>query len=245
MKASIQSDRKRQNGLMKIEARVIEWLCARMPNWVTPNQLTAFGLIGAGMIFTSLMLGKGNRWWLLGGIAGLTVHWLGDSLDGRLAHFRRRPRKWFGFVLDILADYTSLCVVSAGFALYLSRYKFVPILFMAAYGGGMIIATLRYKITGSYRIDSGRLGPTEMRLVIAGILLVEIALPHSVILFGSLATMLMLMSDIVEVRLLLRTADERDRSEARKLRVEKSSANGVLYAEAGTPISMIWPLSKS
>jgi phosphatidylglycerophosphate synthase len=220
MTTSIQSERQRQNGLMKVEARVIAWLCARMPDWVTPNRLTTFGLMGAGVILTSLLLGKENRWWLLGGIIGLAIHWLGDSLDGRLAYYRRRPRKWFGFVLDVLADWASLCTVSMGFVLYLPRYEFLPILFMAIYGSGMLIATLRYKITNCYRIDSGKFGPTEMRLVVAGILLVEIALPQSVILFGGVATLMMLISDVVELRKLLRTADRRDRAEAREFQVK-------------------------
>jgi phosphatidylglycerophosphate synthase len=187
-----------------------------MPAWVTSNQLTAFGLLGAGVVFLALILGKLNRWWLLGGIGGLAMHWFGDSLDGRLAYYRRRPRKWYGFTLDIMADWVSLCVMSAGFALYSARCKFVPIIFMAAYGGGMLIAATRYKIAGQYRIDSGKFGPTEMRLVIAAILLVEIALPQSVIFCGSLATLCLLFSDVSEFKKLLHTANQRDRAETKQ-----------------------------
>jgi phosphatidylglycerophosphate synthase len=97
MPVSIQSERHRQNLLMQLEARVITWLCGRMPEWVTPNRLTAFGLAGAGVVFTALLLGSLNRWWLLGGIIGLAIQWFGDSLDGRLAYYRGKPRKWFGF----------------------------------------------------------------------------------------------------------------------------------------------------
>jgi phosphatidylglycerophosphate synthase len=215
MMTTIQSDRQRQNSLMNLETHAVTWLCCRMPAWVTSNQLTAFGLLGAGVVFLALILGKLNRWWLLGGISGLAMHWFGDSLDGRLAYYRRRPRKWYGFTLDIMADWVSLCVMSAGFAMYFARCKFVPIIFMAAYGAGMLIAATRYKITGQYRIDSGKFGPTEMRLVIAAILLVEIALPQSVIFCSSLATFCLLLSDLSEFKKLLNTANQRDHAETK------------------------------
>jgi hypothetical protein len=112
-----------------------------------------------------------------------------------------------------MADWMALCWVSTGFAFYFPRYKFIPFIFMAAYGAGMLIAATRYKIAGKYRIDSGKFGPTEMRFAIAGILLLEMALPQSVIIVGSLATLIMLANDAIEFRQLLRTADRRDRSE--------------------------------
>ncbi|MCG3120797.1 MAG: hypothetical protein ALAOOOJD_03639 [bacterium] len=216
MNNAIRNDRQRKNVLKNWETQAVTWLCSRMPPGVTSNQLTAFGLAGSGVIFTALFLGRAQRWWLLGGILGLAIHWFGDSLDGRLAYYRRQPRKWFGFVLDLMADWISLCLISAGFAVYFPRYKFIPITFMAAYGAGMLIAATRYKITGRYRIDSGRFGPTEMRLLIAAILVVEIALPQSVMLCGGFALLGMVSSDVVEFRRLLRTANKRDRVEAGK-----------------------------
>jgi len=218
MPASIQSERRRQNFLMTFEAQIVAWLCCRMPRWVTSNRLTALGIAGAGLVFIALLLGRSERWWLLAGIAGLAIHWFGDSLDGRLAYYRGKPRKWYGFVLDVMADWISLCLVSAGFAVYFARYKFIPVIFMAAYGAGMLIAITRYKITGKYRIDSGKFGPTEMRLVIAMILLVEIFIPKSAIIFGSLATLMMLASDVIELRQLLQIADRRDRAEKKERR---------------------------
>ncbi len=217
MPASIQSERRRQNFLMTFEAQTVTWLCSRMPRWMTSNRLTALGIAGAGLVFIALLLGRGERWWLLTGIAGLAIHWFGDSLDGRLAYYRGKPRKWYGFVLDVMADWISLCLVSAGFAVYFAQYKFVPIIFMAAYGAGMLIATTRYKITGKYRIDSGKFGPTEMRLVIAMILLIEIFFSQSVIIFGSLAALMMLASDVIEFRRLLQAANRRDRSEKKQM----------------------------
>jgi phosphatidylglycerophosphate synthase len=225
MPASIQSERRRQNFLMQLEARIVASFCRRMPGWVTSNRLTVFGIAGAGLVFSALLLGRSERWWLLAGIIGLAIHWFGDSLDGRLAYYRGAPRKWYGFVLDVMADWISVCLISAGFAVYFTRYKFVPIIFMAAYGAAMLIAATRYKIAGHYRIDSGKFGPTEMRLVIAAILLVEIVLPQSVIVSGGFAALLMLASDAIEFRQLLRTADQRDRAEKKERRQRKKAKN--------------------
>jgi phosphatidylglycerophosphate synthase len=223
MPASIQSERQRQNFLMRLEAQTVAWLCGRIPRWATSDHLTSFGIVGAGLVFVALLLGRSQRWWLLAGIVGLAINWFGDSLDGRLAYYRGKPRKWYGFVLDIMADWISLCLMSAGFAVYFTRYKFVPIIFMAAYAAGMLIAMTRYKITGNYRIDSGKFGPTELRLVIAIILLVEIIFPQSVILFGGFATLIMLTSDAVEFHRLLQAANRRDCAEKKEQRLRSTA----------------------
>jgi hypothetical protein len=39
------------NVLAKTERRVLTWLCARLPKWVTPDVLTGLGLAGAVIIF--------------------------------------------------------------------------------------------------------------------------------------------------------------------------------------------------
>ena len=44
-------DRIQQNVLAASERRLLNWLCARMPLWVTPDVLTVLGMIGAFAIF--------------------------------------------------------------------------------------------------------------------------------------------------------------------------------------------------
>ena len=65
MPASIQSERRRQNFLMTVEAQTVAWLCRRMPKWITSNRLTAFGIAGAGLVFIALLLGRSEHWWIL------------------------------------------------------------------------------------------------------------------------------------------------------------------------------------
>ncbi|MDZ7269164.1 MAG: CDP-alcohol phosphatidyltransferase [candidate division KSB1 bacterium] len=211
--ASKNDTRKRRNWLRRQERHAITWLCRRTPQFVTSNILTGLGLVGAIVIFLSLTAAGQNRWWLMGAIPGLALHWLGDSLDGRLAYFRNRPRKWFGFALDLMMDWISLCVVAAGLALYFNSLRFVPIVFMVAYGGRMLIAVVHYTITKVYRIDSGKIGPTEVRLLLACAALAEIFLPGSLLLLTSLATLALLVVDGLELAHLLSAADQRDRAE--------------------------------
>ncbi len=203
-------ERQRSNWLMLHERSTIAWLCPRMPWWLTSNMLTGLGVIGSAMLAAAMILGRSDRWWLLAGILGLAVNWFGDSLDGRLAYFRKRPRKWYGFVLDLMMDWTSLCLIVAGSAYYLPKFKFIPVAFMAVYGARMLIAALGYKITEEYRIDSGQVGPTEVRLLVAAALLLEIFIPGTLLGLGVLASAALFCVDIFEFRKLLKCADARD-----------------------------------
>lgn len=206
-------ERQRSNWLMQQERRMIEWCCPRLPHWLSSNMLTGLGAFGSAWLCAALMLGRNERLWLLTGIVGLAINWFGDSLDGRLAYYRKRPRKWFGFVLDLMTDWVSLCLVTAGIAFYLPTFKFIPVAFMAVYGARMLIAALSYKITDAYRIDSGKVGPTEVRLLMSAVLIVETAWPGILPLLGLFATLVLLVVDLVELRNLLALADIRDRLE--------------------------------
>ncbi len=43
--------RVQENLLARTERRVLNHFCARMPAWVTPDRLTALGMLGAFMVF--------------------------------------------------------------------------------------------------------------------------------------------------------------------------------------------------
>lgn len=208
--------RERSNWLMRREQRALAWLCRHTPAFVTSDMLTVLGLAGSGVIFVSIFMAQTNRLWLVGAILGLSIHWLGDSLDGRLAYFRNRPRKWYGFALDIMVDWISLCIVAAGLAIYFASLKFIPVIFMVAYGARMLIAVLSYKILDVYRIDSGKIGPTEVRILTAFAFCFEIFVPGSLLVVTSLATVLLLGVNVFEFYQLLQSANARDKAERPK-----------------------------
>ena len=53
--------------------------------------------------------------YLLFSLLGLFINWFGDSLDGRLAYYRNKPRKWFGFTLDLIVDWLGTILMGLGF----------------------------------------------------------------------------------------------------------------------------------
>jgi len=207
------SDRQRTNVLKRAESQAIQLFCKHMPAWVTPNFLTTVGLAGGLIVFLGLWLARTNILFLLISILGLALHWFGDSLDGRLAYYRNTPRKWFGFSLDVVVDWISIFAMGLGCYMYLPRYRVVAFLLIAAYGAAIVIALLRYKISGNYKIDLFNFGPTEMRVLIAAVLLLEIFRPDSLLQFCVIAALVLTVMNIVELREVLRLADARDASE--------------------------------
>ena len=213
MEGKILSDRERTNILKTWEFQFISYLCAKMPPWITPDRLTLIGIGGAGIIFLGLYLGQVSRFFLIISIIGLAIHWFGDSLDGRLAYFRNIPRKWYGFSVDLLADWVSVVLISLGAYFYLPEYKFLPSFYVVAYGALMFMSLLRYKITDEYSIDAFHMGPTEMRIVIAIIFLIEIFIPGTLTLVTLIGGLLLMLVAILALRGLIQIANERDARE--------------------------------
>ena len=213
MNTQKKQDRVRTNLLRKWEQQAIQYFCPRIPSWVTPNVLTAIGFSGSLIVGLGFWLGIEQRAFLLLAVAGLAVNWFGDSLDGRLAYYRKTPRKWFGFSLDVNVDWTAACVTALGFYFYLPEYKFVALIFVVAYGGSMIISLLRYRETNDYSIECFTCGPKDMRIILSIFLLVEIFQPGVLLVFAFAGSLLLIVFNAFESRTLLREADLRDLAE--------------------------------
>ena len=100
---AISKDRQRTNMLRRFEQRAIAYLVQRMPLFVSSNMLTGIGFLGNLILALSFVFGAiYSPYFLLFGIIGSFINWFGDSLDGRLAYYRNKPRKWYGFTLDII-----------------------------------------------------------------------------------------------------------------------------------------------
>jgi hypothetical protein len=174
-------------------------------------------LVASLVIFYGFYLAKNDPNFFAVSIAGFAVQWFGDSLDGRLAYYRNIPRKWYGFALDMCMDWASTVLMGLGFYFYLGdEYKIVAFLFIAAYAWIMILTLMKYKITGSYSIDSGLLGPTELRIGICIVLLISIFYPQVLIMFACVIVGVVSIIDFVEFRNVLKLGDERDRAEKEK-----------------------------
>ncbi|OIV40471.1 CDP-alcohol phosphatidyltransferase family protein [Flavobacterium johnsoniae] len=209
------SDRKRTNILKRAEQSTIVFLLPKVPEFISPNLLTLIGTFGSGLVFLAFVLGTyAANWYLLLGIIGLAINWLGDSLDGRLAYYRNIPRRWYGFALDIIADWIGIVLIGFGYYIYAENgTQIVAFAFVALYGWSIIISQLRYKITNEYSIDSGFVGPTELRFIIALILILEVLFQGSIAYLAGLITVILLIINIVDSVKLLKLGDLKDKNQ--------------------------------
>ncbi|SDZ87525.1 hypothetical protein SAMN05216331_10837 [Porphyromonadaceae bacterium KH3R12] len=211
----IAKDRERTNILREWEQKSIAYLVQRVPSWISSDGLTAIGFFGNIMVASSFVMGAFiNRYLLLVSLLGFGINWIGDSLDGRLAYYRNKPRKWYGFSLDVTVDWIGTFIIGLGYTIYApGLWKYVGFLFVVLYGWEMITAQLRYKIGGQYSIDSGIFGPTEVRLLLGTIITVEVFVPGSIQYLASIACLVLLISNLIEASKLLKLADERDKTD--------------------------------
>lgn len=209
------SDRKRTNILKRAEQSTIVFLLPKVPKFISPNLLTLIGTLGSGFVFLAFVLGTYfTNWYLLLGIIGLGINWLGDSLDGRLAYYRNIPRRWYGFALDIIADWIGIVLIGFGYYIYAKNgTQVLAFAFVALYGWSIIISQLRYKITNEYSIDSGFVGPTELRFIIALILVLEVLFPGSITYLAGLITVLLLIINTIDSFKLLKLGDLKDKNQ--------------------------------
>lgn len=221
----IATDRQRTNMLREWEQKTIAYLVQKVPSWISSDGLTAIGFFGNLMVASSFVLGAFlDRGWLLLSLLGFFINWVGDSLDGRLAYYRNKPRKWYGFSLDVTVDWVGTILIGTGFSIYApGLWKYAGFFFVVLYGWEMITAQLRYKVGGQYSIDSGIFGPTEVRLALGAIITLEVIVPGSIQYLATVACVFLLISNFVESRRLLKMADEQDKA-ARQLKENERDA---------------------
>ena len=212
---SIFKDRARTNLLKKQEQHTIVWLVQRMPDWLTSNMLTALGFFGYIIVFGSFLLATFvSRTYLLLGIIGFAINWFGDSLDGRLAYYRKKPRKHYGFALDITIDWLSIILIGMGYIIYIDGiWELFGYGFVVMYGWEMIVALIRYKLTGKYSIDAGKMSPTEVRIIVGAIMIAEVILPGSLEYTAATLAIAIFIVNVMDTNRLLRIADEIDKKE--------------------------------
>jgi len=122
----------------KQEEMAISWLVQRIPSFITSNMLTGIGFFGNMIVCASFILASFySRSFLLLGLIGFAISWFGDSLDGRLAYYRNKPRRKYGFTLDITIDWISIILIGLGYIIYAEgAWKMLGYGFVVLYGWG-------------------------------------------------------------------------------------------------------------
>lgn len=155
-----------QNVLAKSERKLLDWLCARMPGWVTPDLLTTIGVIGAIGTFIGYWASMLDDEWLWLAIAGYFVQWFGDSMDGSLARYRRIERPSFGYFIDHSCDGLVTLLILLGIGLSPFVRLDVAMVVLAGYLLMSIHAYLAARVIGEFKLSYLAAGPTELRLVL-------------------------------------------------------------------------------
>ena len=155
------------------ERKWLPILAAKLPQWVTPDILTMIGILASvaiGVFY--LMSGFNPIWlWVINGL--VVVHWLADSLDGTLARVRKIERPRYGFFIDHSADAVAALFICLGLGLSPHLDLRIALGLLLSYYLMMIYVLLRAYTLREFKIAFGRLGPTEIRilLILANIIL--------------------------------------------------------------------------
>lgn len=149
-----------------LERPALQWLAAHMPAWMNPDILTGIGILGSLMIFACYWLSNLNAGFLWLASLGFVINWFGDSLDGTLARYRKIERPKYGFFVDHTVDAFSELLVVLG--LGLSPYVRFDVACVALIGYLLVsvLVYVRTYVQGVFQISYGKLGPTEVRVIL-------------------------------------------------------------------------------
>ena len=155
--------------LAPLERPVLQWFCKHMPARMTPDILTVIGIIGGIVMAAAYWLCNVNKNFLWIVDLGLLINWFGDSLDGSLARYRRIERFKYGYFVDHTVDITTQTIVCLG----LGVSPFVNFNYaLLALVGYLLLGILTYidtAVSGVYKISYGKIGPTEVRVILMGL----------------------------------------------------------------------------
>jgi archaetidylinositol phosphate synthase len=176
-----QHERTSQFLLAPLERRVLPRIARALPARVMPDHLTALGLLASTLIAAAYLLSRRDEAWLWAASALLVVQWFGDSLDGTLARVRRTERPRYGYYLDHITDAYSTSIIGLGLGLSDFMLTAVALAVVVVYLMMSINVYLETYVFGEFRFSYGRLGPTEVRVIL--ILLNTVALLWRPVLF--------------------------------------------------------------
>jgi archaetidylinositol phosphate synthase len=143
---------------------LIAWLCLRLPSAMRPDHLTMVGMAGGMAVFAGFALSNIHPAWLWLSFLGIILNWVGDSLDGSLARFRKCERPNYGFFVDHMTDSFTMTLIGVGAGLSPLLSMAACLLVLIAYLLLTVMSVLEAKVRGILRISFGKVGPTEFRV---------------------------------------------------------------------------------
>ncbi len=153
----------------RAEQVVLAKLARLVPGFIGPDFLTAIAFIAAVGIGLSYVFAYKYRALFLVAAALYAVHWLGDSLDGKIARERGKPRPRYGHYVDHLLDSVTVAVVLIGLTVSAETLTAAWMWVTSGFLLLMIHAYLKASVTGTFELSIGFLGATEARIIAAAL----------------------------------------------------------------------------
>jgi archaetidylinositol phosphate synthase len=146
------------------ERVILRNIAEHLPDWVSPNTLTGFGVFGAVLVCVGYVASyqSANILWLA--VIGFIIHWFGDSLDGTVARLKQIERPRFGMFIDQASDFVSATFMIVGIGLSPWARLDVALATLAAYFLLAALVHLRAGVLGVYDVAHDGIGPTEGRM---------------------------------------------------------------------------------
>jgi phosphatidylglycerophosphate synthase len=139
-----------------------------MPSWVTPDHLTAVGVLGAVIAGAGYFASNWRPAFLFLASLGVLVNWFGDSLDGSLARHRKAERPGYGYFLDHSTDAISSLIFAAGLGLSPYVSMDAALFLLVSYYLLSMYVFLSNQVSGEFQLSFLYGGPTELRLLAIG-----------------------------------------------------------------------------
>ena len=150
--------------LAESEKRLLIRMAGRLPRWVNSDHLTTVGAVA--------MAGVGACFWAGGSalllvIPLLALNWFGDSLDGTLARVRNQQRPRYGYYVDHVLDAVGFACLFGGLMLGGHMSLALGFAFLAAYYLLVVEISLATHARGTFKLAFFKIGPTELRILLA------------------------------------------------------------------------------
>jgi phosphatidylglycerophosphate synthase len=155
------------NVLASAEKRLLLALARRLPAFIGSDHLTALG--AAGLLGVGAAFWAGRSWppALLLVLPFLALNWFGDSLDGTVARVRHQERPRYGYYVDHVLDALGFVWLIGGLVLGGWMSLAIALAFLSSYYLLIIEVSLAVHALGKFQMSFWRLGPTELRIILA------------------------------------------------------------------------------
>lgn len=164
-----QSKRIQTSILNASEKKVLVWLAARQPKWMTSDILTLIGVLGSVIVAAGYALSNYDVSWLWLASFGFVVNWYGDSLDGTLARVRGTQRPVYGFYLDHCIDGITMSIMCVGAGLSEMLNLSIAMAVLVVYLLLSISVYINAHLKGEFKLTYAGMGPTEFRLIMIAV----------------------------------------------------------------------------